>query len=147
MKGAVMRVATAVVLFALGATLCRAQGSLPSEGIGSYVKSPEQKAMEAYSRGLRAKRKADGEANEEKKRKNLLKAKDELSKSVGYFMHYDGCLALGEVYLALGQAEAAEDSCTHALQLKPGDPPATSCVQEARARRVSALNPQTSDKD
>ena len=138
-----MRVALLILALSLGPTLCKAQGSLPSEGIGSYVKSPEQKAMEAYSRGLRAKRRADEETNEEKKRKNLLRAKAELSKSVGYFMHYDGCLALGQVYLALGQAEASEDSCTRALQFKPGDPPATSCVHEARARRASAKSPHT----
>lgn len=108
------------------------QGVVPTESMGSYVKSPEQKALEAYARGLKAKKKGDGEADAAKKAKLYLKAKEEFSKSVGYQGHYDGYLALGQTYLLLGQKESALDACTHAQSLKPGNEAAKGCVEEAR---------------
>jgi len=110
----------------------------PTEFIGSYYKTPEQKAMDCYARGVKAKRKAEAEKDPEKQSKLYLKAKEELSKSVGYLGHYDGYLALGQVYLALGQSEAAFDACTQAQRLKPGDAAATACVEEARKRTHNA---------
>lgn len=105
-----------------------------SEGIGSYVKSPEQKAMEFYGRGMRAKRKAEGEKDPEKQAKLYLKAKEELSLSVNYVPNYDGFLALGQVYLALGSSETGWDACTRALALKPGNEEAKDCVETAKAK-------------
>lgn len=111
-----------------------AQNPVPTESMGSYIKSPEQKAMEHYSRGLKAKRKAD-EAEEPAKRAKLLqKAKEELSKSVGYTANYDGFLALGQVYMALGMAESSYDACSHAAALKPKSEEAKTCMSEAKTK-------------
>ncbi|MFL6195003.1 MAG: hypothetical protein ACJ75H_12585 [Thermoanaerobaculia bacterium] len=108
------------------------QGSVPTETMGSHIKSPEEKAMEAYSHGLKAKRKAEGETDAAKKAKLYAKAKDELAKSVGYMGNYDGYLALGQVYLALGNQESALDACVRAQSLKPADEASRGCVEEAR---------------
>jgi cytochrome c-type biogenesis protein CcmH/NrfG len=132
------------ILFILGVMISAslyAQAPI-SEGIGSYVKSPEQKALECYSRGMRAKRKAESEKDSEKQAKLYLKAKEELSKSVGYQGHYDGYLALGQVYLALGMNESGFDACSHAQSAKPNSEAAKSCVEEAREKLKMAANPQ-----
>ncbi|HEV2856644.1 MAG TPA: hypothetical protein VHC97_27905 [Thermoanaerobaculia bacterium] len=130
------------ILFTLGflvaASLC-AQRPI-SEGIGSYVKSPEQKSLEFYARGMRAKRKAESETDTQKQAKLYLKAKEELSKSVGYQGHYDGYLALGQVYLALGMSESGFDACTRALALKPANEEAKSCVETAQAKMKEGAN-------
>jgi cytochrome c-type biogenesis protein CcmH/NrfG len=105
-----------------------------TEGIGSYVKSPEEKAMELYGRGMRAKRKAEGEKDPEKQAKLYLKAKEDISKAMGYAASYDGFLALGQVYLALGQSGSGLDACTRSLSLKPGNAEAQSCVETAKAK-------------
>ena len=110
---------------------------VPTESMGSYVKSPEQKAMEHYARGLKAKKKA-AEADEPAKRnKLLLKAKEELSKSVGYTPNYDGFLALGQVYMLLGMAESSYDACSHAASLKPKSEEAKGCMSEAKTKMAS----------
>ena len=103
-----------------------------TESMGSYYHTPEQRAMEAYGRGIKLKRKADGEKDPEKQAKLYLKAKEELSKSVGLQAHYDGYLALGQVYMALGQTESAFDACSHASAMKPNDETAKSCAEQAR---------------
>jgi tetratricopeptide (TPR) repeat protein len=108
------------------------QGVVPTETMGSHYKTPEEKAMDSYSRGMKAKRKAEGETDAAKKAKLYLKAKEELSKSVGYVGNYDGYLALGQVYLAMGQQESALDSCVRAQSLKPSDEAARGCVEKAR---------------
>jgi cytochrome c-type biogenesis protein CcmH/NrfG len=113
-----------------------------TESMGSYYHTPEQKAMEAYARGMKLKRKAEGENEPAKQAKLYLKAKEELSKSVGYQGHYDGYLALGQVYMALGQQESAFDACSHAQALKPNDETARSCVETAKnaIQQASAAN-------
>ncbi len=117
-----------------------------TEIIGSYYKGPEQKAMESYGRGLRAKKKADGETDPGKQAKLYAKAVDELSKSVGYQPNYDGYLALGQVYLAMGNPKAGFTSCSHALGLKPKSEEAKTCVQTAQEMRAaSAPAPQQDD--
>ena len=109
-----------------------------TEIIGSYYKTPEQKAMECYSRGVKAKKKADGEKDAAKQAKLYLKAKEELSKSVGYMAHYEGYLVLGQVYLAMGNQESGFDACSHAQGLKPKSEEAKSCVDEARRLMAAA---------
>jgi tetratricopeptide (TPR) repeat protein len=122
-----------LALAALTATpALKAQVSVPTESMGSYIHTPEQKAMDAYGRGIKLKKKAEGEQDAEKRKKLYLKAKDELSKSGGYMANYDAYLALGQVYLALGERESAQDACLHAQSLKPSDTVAKSCVEEAR---------------
>jgi tetratricopeptide (TPR) repeat protein len=124
--------------FALAALIASpallAQNPVPTETMGSYMKSPEQKAMECYGRGVKLKKKAEGEESAEKKAKLYAKAKEEFSKSVGYLGNYDGYLALGQVYLKLGQKESALDACAHAQGLKPNDEAAKSCLEEARKK-------------
>lgn len=112
--------------------LASAQMPVPTESMGSYYHTPEQRAMEAYARGVKLKRKAEGEKDPEKQAKLYLKAKEELSKSVGLQGHYDGYLALGQVYMALGQKESAFDACSHASALKPNDETAKSCAEQAK---------------
>ena len=109
----------------------------PTESMGSYIKSPEQKAMEHYARGLKAKRKADGEDDPAKRNKLLLKAKEELSKSVGYTPNFDGYLALGQVYMLLGMAESSYDACSHAAALKPNNEGAKTCMSEAKTKMAA----------
>lgn len=111
-----------------------------TEIIGSYYKTPEQKAMECYSRGMKAKRKADGEKDPEKQAKLYLKAKEELSKSVGYQAHYDGYLALGQVYLAMGKNESGLNACSHAQAYKPKSEEAKSCIEDAQEKIKMAAN-------
>ena len=112
-----------------------------TEIIGSYYKNPEQKAMECYGRGLRAKKKADGETDPAKKAKLYQKALDELTKSVGHYPNYDGYLALGHVHMALGNQRAGLKSCSHALGLKPKSEEAKSCIQAAEEMAAAAPVP------
>lgn len=122
-----------VLAILIAAPALKAQmNPVPTESMGSYMKTPEQKAMESYGRGVKLRKKAEEEQDAEKRKKLYLKAKDELAKSVGYLGNYDGYLALGQVYLALGQRESAQDACLHAQNLKPADEVAKSCVEEAR---------------
>ncbi len=128
-------------LFSLGllmaASLC---AQLPiTESSGSY-KTPEQKALDAYARGVKAKRKAEGETDAQKQAKLYLKAKEELSKSVGYHGHYDGYLALGQVYIAMGKNESGFDACSRAQSMKPNSEDAKSCMETAREKMQSAAN-------
>jgi hypothetical protein len=117
-----------------------AQGSMsPWSGtnVGGEYKDPTQKAADAYSRGMKAKRKAEGEKDPKSQRKLLEKAKDELGKSVGYTSNYDALVALGQVQLALGEKGAALHSCTQALSWKPNDPAALACQNDARQKTVT----------
>ena len=109
-----------------------------TESMGSHLKSPEEKALDAYARGIKDKQRAEQEQDHDKKMKLYMRAKDELSKSVGYQGHYDGYLALGQVYLALGQKESALDACTHALGAKPNSDEAKSCIREAQKKPETA---------
>jgi len=107
----------------------------PVNGMGGY-KDPVTKAADAYSRGMKAKRKAEGEKDPKAQRKLLEKAKDELGRSVGLSPSYDALLALGQVELALGDRSSALQSCTHALSWKPADPVAVACQNDARKKTV-----------
>lgn len=78
--------------------------------------------------------------------KLYLRAKEELSKSVAYQGHYDGYLALGQVYLALGKKESALDACNHALSKKPNSEAAKSCMEQAqRAIQEAAASKPADD--
>ena len=132
-----------IVPFALAAlmatpTLHAQFASVPNETMGSHLKSPEEKAMLEYAHGLKDKQKADEEQNPDKKKKLYLRAKDEFSKSVGYTGHYDGYLALGQVYLLLGMRESALDACSHALSLKPHSEQAQQCLLDGQKRPESS---------
>jgi tetratricopeptide (TPR) repeat protein len=129
--------------FALAALLTApaalmAQGVVPTETMGSHMKTPEEKALLEYAHGLKDKKKAEEEKDHDKKMKLYTRAKDEFSKSVGYNGHYDGFLALGQVYLALGQQASALDACSHAQAMKPSSEEAKSCIQEAQKKPESS---------
>ncbi|HEX4959253.1 MAG TPA: hypothetical protein VF173_00345 [Thermoanaerobaculia bacterium] len=107
------------------------QGNAPTESMGIY-RGAEQKAMDWYARGLRSRKKAEEEKDPQKRAKLYERAKEELGKSLGYQGHFDGYLALGQVYLALGEKGSAADACLHALALKPHDAAATACLGDAK---------------
>lgn len=113
------------------APAARAQ-NLPTEIIGSHYHDPVEKAAESLSRGLKAKRKAEGESDPEKRRKLFERAKKELSQSVGFEPNnFDSLLALGQVYLALDAAKPGQEACARAIGLKPGNSEARSCLDRA----------------
>jgi tetratricopeptide (TPR) repeat protein len=140
MEGETMKKFT---LFILGLLMSLSLFAMPqTEIIGSYYKTPEQKAMECYGRGLKAKKKADAETDAAKQAKLYLKAKEELSKSVGYHPNFDGYLALGQVYLAMGDKRAGLTSCSQALGLKPNNEQAKSCIQAAQETQEASASGQ-----
>lgn len=116
-----------------------------TEMIGSRYHDPAEKAAESLSRGLKNKRKAAGEPDPEKRRKLLLRAKEDLSKSVGYHENFEALLALGQVCLALDLAEAARTACARALGLKPANSDAKECFDKGTAvESVAKPSPGTS---
>ena len=121
------------------------QGGSVTESMGRYH-SAEEKAMTAYSRGVTLKKKAEQETDLAKKAKLYEKAKEELAKSLGYVPNYDGYLALGQVYLALGKRDSALNVCVQAQALKPSDQPAKSCIEEAR-KPPEKVDAQQAKKD
>ena len=130
-----------------GAAVAQAQMGVPTESSGSY-KDPVQRAATHYNRGVRAMRKAENEADPAKRTKLYEKAKEELSKAVGYEPSFDATLALGQVYLALGRNVEAGSSCGRALSLKPNNESAKTCVTEAQAQpreRLAGSPPQEED--
>lgn len=135
-----MRKLAAFALAALVTTpiLLAQFGPTPTESMGSHLKSPEEKAMLEYGHGVKDKQKADKEQDHDKKMKLYVRAKDEFSKSVGYYGNYDSYLALGQVYLILGMKESALDACTHALGMKPHSEDAQQCVQDAQKKPESS---------
>jgi cytochrome c-type biogenesis protein CcmH/NrfG len=132
-----MRISLVLALALFLPFAASAQTPIPTESMGSYVKSPEQKAMEHYARGLKAKKKAVEAEEPAKRDKLLLKAKEELSKSVAYTPNFDGYLALGQVYLLLGMAESSYDACSHAASLKPNNENAKTCMSEAKTKMAA----------
>jgi tetratricopeptide (TPR) repeat protein len=124
------------LLFALAALMIapalRAQMGVPTESMGGHIKTSEEKALIEYRHGIQDRQKADKESDPEKKKKLYIRAKDELSKSVGYERHYDGYLALGQVFLKLGEPRPALEACQQALALKAQSEEAQACIQEAR---------------
>ena len=136
MKKVVVTLSLALAL--AGAAAVRAQGSYPfsTDGMGSY-KEPVQRAVDHYNRGVRAMRKAEKAQEPTEKRKLYEKAKEELAKAVGYDPNFDATLALGQVYLALGQKESAASSCVRALALKPNNADAQACMDATRAEQTA----------
>ncbi|HEY0515002.1 MAG TPA: hypothetical protein VGH73_24115 [Thermoanaerobaculia bacterium] len=137
-KAASFALAALMAAPALMAQSMNPMNPTPTQTMGSYIKAPEQKAMEAYGRGKKLVKKAEDEENAEKKAKLYTKAKDEFSKSVGYLANYDAYLALGQTFLKLGQRQPALDACTQAQSLKPSDEAAKGCLEEARKQTASA---------
>lgn len=129
-----MKLATRIFAFLLLLTgmASAAQAPLGTEAMGSRYRDDASLAADHLARGLRAKGKAEREQDASKKAKLYEKARQELSKSVGLDVSYDALLALGHVYLALKQPTSAFDSCSQALQFRPGSEAARSCVEEAK---------------
>jgi hypothetical protein len=126
------------LMFTLAAASLRAQGSPITENMGGSYKDPVQRSADCYSRGARARAKAEKETDPQKKAKLYAKAKQEFSKAVGYHENYDALLGLGQVYLVLGQKPSALDACARAQSFKPHDPVAKACMDEA-SRKEDAL--------
>ena len=121
-----------------------AQSSPITEGVGTPYKDPVQRAAVHYGRGMKAKRKAENAKEPADQMKLYEKAKEELSKAVGYDPNFDATLALGQVYLALGKPESAISSCSRALALKPKNEQAQACVDEAEKVRQAAASASAS---
>jgi tetratricopeptide (TPR) repeat protein len=133
-----MKKLAAFVLVALmAAPALTAQMGVPTESMGGRLKSPEEKSLDAYARGVKAMKKAKGETDHDKQMKLYTKAKDEFSKSVGYTGHYDGYLALGQAFLALGQLQSAMEACTQARSMKPNAEEAQACILDAQKAPAS----------
>ena len=128
-----IRIPVLVLAFGLASSSAFAQGSVITESMGGTYKDPVQRAADAYSRGARFKAKAEQEKEPKDKTKQYLRAKEEFSKSIGYTENFDALLALGQVYLALGQKPSALSSCAKAQAYKPNNEAAKACVAEARA--------------
>ena len=127
----------AALFFMLGVTLTGLPRAgyaqmQPTESFGSY-KDDGQEAANHYARGMRAKKKADAETDPQKRQKLYLRAKEEISKAVAFSPSFDHLLALGQIYLGLGQKKSALDVCSQALARKPGNPSAQECQQSAKA--------------
>jgi tetratricopeptide (TPR) repeat protein len=136
-------------LFALALTLmfplaALAQGGSITESMGRYH-STEEKASQAYSRGVRAMRKAEKEKDPAKQAKLYQKAKEELSEAAGLLPTYDTYLALGQVYLALGQKESALDACSKAQSLKGSSETAKACAEQAQREIQQATSGKPPD--
>lgn len=134
----VLATASLLALPFLPAAPALAAPQVPTEMMGSHYHDPVEKAAESYSRGMKEKRKAEGESDPEKRTKGLLKAKEHLLKSVGYQAGYDALIALGEVNLALQAPQPARDACARALSFKPGDNEAQSCFEKASQAVLAA---------
>jgi hypothetical protein len=116
-----------------------AHGGLDSGRNMNQIKDPSQLAADAYSRGMKAKRKAEKEKDPQDKKKLYEKAQDELEKSVKLQENYDALLALGQVDLALGDTASAGTFCSQAQSLKPGDAAAKDCMDNAAKTSAPAL--------
>jgi hypothetical protein len=126
------RVLGLVLVSALAAPVLHAQISgLYTDGMGA-AKDPVQKAVDAYSRGMQLKRKADSATDPAKKSKLYEKAKKELERSAAYAVNSDVYLALGQIDLATGNAHAALVNCSHAQSLKSSSAEAGTCIDSAR---------------
>ena len=138
MKKAIVTLSLALALALAGAAAVRAQGSIPfsTDGMGSY-KEPVHRAAEHYNRGVRAMRKAEKAKEPAEQRKLYEKAKEELGKAVGIDPNFDATLALGQVYLALGQKESAASSCVRALALKPKNAEAQACMDATKDEQTA----------
>jgi len=136
MKKALIASALALVLVAPAVVSAAPQFGGPgmsSDGMG-HMQTPEMKASAALAKGLKLKKQAAEEPDTAKRTKMFEKAKEELSKSLGYSQSYEVLLALGQVYLALDKPGSALDACSQALVHRPDDTSAKGCVQEARKK-------------
>jgi hypothetical protein len=131
-----------IALFALAtlmiAPALRAQIGGMTESMGGRIKPPEEKALIEYRHGVQDRQKAEKEQDHDKKMKLYTRAKDEFSKSVGFQGNYDGYLALGQCFLALGQRQSAFEACSQALALKAHSEEAQACAQEAQKAPASS---------
>lgn len=134
MKKAVVTLTLALAL--AGGAAVRAQNPISSEGMGIY-KEPINRAADHYNRGVRAMRKAEKAKEPAEKRKLYERAKEELGKAVGIDANFDATLALGQVYLALGQKESAASSCVRALALKPKNAEAQACMDATKDEQTA----------
>ncbi len=130
-----MKIQIPVLALTLGlaASAVHAQGTVLTESMGGTYKDPVQRAADAYSRGARFKAKAEKELEPKDKARQYAKAKEEFAKSIGYSENFDALLALGQVYLALGQKPSALDACNRARAYKPNDEAAKTCATQAQA--------------
>ena len=81
---------------------------------------------------MRLKNKAEKESEPEKRAKLYQKAREELLKSISLDSSYDALMALGSVYMGLGNTFSSLEACSQALQFRPNDEAAKTCMAEAK---------------
>lgn len=108
-----------------------------NESFSGDYKTQEHRSAAHLSRAIRYKEKAATETDVKKQRKLLEKAKSELQSSIALQRNYDASVALGEVFIALGNPASAVDACSQALVFKPADANATKCVETAKTLQAS----------
>jgi tetratricopeptide (TPR) repeat protein len=130
--------AAVLVLGIAVATPAHAQFASPTgdrgpmnESFSGNYKDAQQRAAGNLAKGLRYKKKADGETDATKKTKLLEKAKKEFQTSIALHPNHDAYLALGLVEVELGQNQAGAEACHQAKGLKPDSEAAESCIQMA----------------
>jgi cytochrome c-type biogenesis protein CcmH/NrfG len=140
-----MRKCTPFALALMLALPLAASAQVPiTESMGRYH-STEEKATQAYNRGVRLMRKAEAAKEPADKAKLYEKAKEELAKAAGYLASYDTYLALGQVYLALGKKESALDACSKAQSLKGSSEAAKACAEQAQREIQQATSGKPPD--
>ncbi len=132
------KLASFALTLLMTAPILHAQMRMEPGTSAGRLKTPEEKALQEYAHGLQDKKKGDKEQDHDKKMKLYQRAKDEFSKSVSYQGNYDAYLALGQVYLLLGEQGSAFDACSQALAAKPNSEEAKSCVAEAQKKPESS---------
>lgn len=135
-----------VILGFVGSLEALAQLPSITESSGRY-KDPIEQASSAYSRGVRALKKAEKQlaaGESEKAHKSFERAKDDFSKAVSLHPSYfDAILGLGRAYLGLGKKESAKDACGRALSFQPNHAEARACFDAA----LATDEPPTSTKE
>lgn len=132
MKNTVRILALILLLGGAAAAGYAQAGPFSTDIGGSPYKDDSQRAADHYARGIRFKGKAEKENAPDKQAKLYEKAREELVKSIGLDSSYDALLALGQVYLRLGNAFSSLEACSQALQFRPHDEAASTCVSDAK---------------
>ncbi|HEX9671092.1 MAG TPA: hypothetical protein VGC93_16615 [Thermoanaerobaculia bacterium] len=121
-----------IVLMVLGLAAPAYAQLDPTEGLGGGAYQDENaKAAKAYRQGVKFRQRAE-KATEAAEREQLYKqALEKFHESAAQLENFDARLAMGEVYLALGDKDEALKACNMAKALKPRNERAKKCFADA----------------
>src|SRR5688572_19869647 len=114
MKNTVRTLALILLLCGVASAAYAQAGPFSSEIGGSAYKNESERAADHYARGVRFKTKAEKESEPDKQAKLYQKAREELLKSIGLDSSCDALMALGQVYMGLGNAFSSLEVCSQA---------------------------------